>query len=559
MKDSLLKAVKGAYGLLPEKSKTRLRRYQKLREWYGNKLRRSSIAYEVPPLRKIRRLHQLHLLAQKEQLNVLPRGNHKINVLVVGDKGYGDTVRSLTRLKTSINTVYIDHAVCREGLNTALPVESRSAMDMGTYPLLVIQAGVMIYEDVLSASLNNIAAADITYFDGFTLNDKNQLQTYDFLPDWNPDLLLGTGYIASAVLLKSDSTLNTFFFEKNCIASALASAYLSGANFIVNHEPLSFTNRYTTKKNLNGLKNTIDQHHLQTENLTGNVLAIQWPLLSKPLVSLIIPTYNGKELVKACIESILKKTAYQNYEILLVDNNSDDPECLAYFDELNQHPKVRLLKYPHPFNYSAINNFAVKQANGEVVGLVNNDIEVISPRWLEYMAGHAMRNDIGCVGAKLLYSDDRIQHAGVVLGYGGGAGHAHKYFPRYHPGYMNRLIATQNYSAVTAACLLVKKSKYEEVGGLNEQDLHVAFNDVDFCLKVLETGVRNVYCAEAELYHHESVSRGLDISEEKAARFNRELTYLRTKWKKYIDRDPAYNPNLTLKRENFAIKGKEEY
>lgn len=559
MKDSLLKAVKGAYGLLPEKSKTRLRRYHNLREWYGNKLRQSSIAYEVPPLRKIRRLHQLHLLSQKEKLNFAPRGEQKINVLVVGEKGYGDTVRSLTRLKTSINTVYVDHAVYREGLNTALPVKSRSAMDMGTYPLLVLQAGVMIYEDVLSASWNNTAAADITYFDGFTLNDKNQLQTYDFLPDWNPDLLLGTGYIASAVLIKSDSTLNTFFNEENCIASALANAYLSGANFTVKHEPLSFTNSHAKKANLDNLKSAIDQHNLQTENLTGKVLAVKWPLLSKPLVSLIIPTYNGKELVKACIESILEKTTYKNYEILLVDNNSDDPECLAYFDELDKHPKVRLLKYPHPFNYSAINNFAVKQANGEVVGLVNNDIEVISPQWLEYMAGHAIRDDIGCVGAKLLYSDDRIQHAGVVLGYGGGAGHAHKYFPRYHPGYMNRLIATQNYSAVTAACLLVKKSKYEEVGGLNEKDLHVAFNDVDFCLKVLETGVRNVYCAEAELYHHESVSRGLDISEEKAARFNRELTYLRTKWKKYIDHDPAYNPNLTLKRENFAIKGKEEY
>lgn len=559
MKDLLLRVVKGSYGLLPEAAKNRLRGFHHAREWYGNKLRQSSIAYEVPPLRKIRRLHQLHLLSQKEQLNVAPRGEQTINVLVVGEKGYAETVKSLTRLNTNINTVYIDHAVCREGLHTALPVESSSAMDMGTYPLLVLQAGVMIYEDVLIASLNNTAAADITYFDAFTVNDQNKLQTYDFLPDWNPDLLLATGYIASAVLLKPDSKLYTCFVKGNHIASSLADAYLSGADFTVDHQPLSFTYSHPAKANLNSLKSAIARHHLQAENLTGKALAVQWPLLSRPLVSLVIPTYNGKALVKACIESILQKTTYHNYEILLVDNNSNDPECLAYFDELDKHPKVRLLKYPHPFNYSAINNFAVKHAKGEVVGLVNNDIEVITPEWLEYMAGHAMREDIGCVGAKLLYSDGRIQHAGVVLGYGGGAGHAHKYFPRYHPGYMNRLIATQNYSAVTAACLLVRKSKFEEVGGLNEDDLQVAFNDVDFCLRVLETGVRNLYCAEAELYHHESVSRGLDITPEKAARFNRELNYLQTRWKKYIDHDPAYNPNLTRKRENFAIKGKDEY
>ena len=158
-----------------------------------------------------------------------------------------------------------------------------------------------------------------------------------------------------------------------------------------------------------------------------------------------------------------------------------------------------------------------------------------------------------------MYGDDRIQHAGVVLGYGGGAGHAHKYFPRYHPGYMNRLIASHNYSAVTAACLLVKKSLFEAVGGLNETDLTVAFNDVDFCLRVRAQGVRNLYCAEAELYHHESVSRGLDVSKEKMARFNAELDYLKSNWSEVIAHDPAYNPNLTLRRENFSIKDQKEW
>jgi O-antigen biosynthesis protein len=170
------------------------------------------------------------------------------------------------------------------------------------------------------------------------------------------------------------------------------------------------------------------------------------------------------------------------------------------------------------------------------------------------MVGHVLRDDIGCVGAKLLYPDGRIQHAGVVMGYGGGAGHAHKYFPRYHKGYMNRLVASHNFSAVTAACLLVKKSDYLAVGGLDEINLTIAFNDVDFCLKVLQLGRRNLYCAEAELFHHESVSRGLDLSEEKLKRFGNELSYIQIKWSKYIQKDPAYNPNLTLRRENFAIR-----
>ena len=276
-------------------------------------------------------------------------------------------------------------------------------------------------------------------------------------------------------------------------------------------------------------------------------------------MSLIIPTKNAWQLVKACIDSIQQKTLYSRYEILLIDNGSDEPESLQYFESLKEQRNVRVLRYPGPFNYSAINNFGVRKAHGEIVGLINNDIEVIEPSWLRYMVGHAVREDIGCVGAKLLYSDERVQHAGVVLGYGGGAGHAHKYFPKAHSGYLHRLAASSNYSAVTAACLLVKRSHFEAVRGLNEVDLAVAFNDVDLCLKVAALGVRNVYCAEAELFHHESVSRGSDLTPEKAARFHKELQYLQSTWRHIIERDPCYSENLTLRRENFAIKEQSEF
>ena len=220
----------------------------------------------------------------------------------------------------------------------------------------------------------------------------------------------------------------------------------------------------------------------------------------------------------------------------------------------NSKANFRVLKWDKPFNYSAINNFAVSQAKGEVVGLVNNDIEVINEGWLTEMVSHVLRPEVGCVGAKLYYPNDTIQHAGVVLGIGGVAGHSHKYFHKSEPGYFTRLHLVQNMSAVTAACLLVRKSVFEEVGGLNEQDLTVAFNDVDFCLKVHTAGYRNLFTPWAELYHHESISRGEEDTPEKVARFNKESDYMKDKWKKLLTNDTAYNPNLSNTHENFSLK-----
>ncbi|MEP2651600.1 MAG: glycosyltransferase, partial [Paraglaciecola sp.] len=300
--------------------------------------------------------------------------------------------------------------------------------------------------------------------------------------------------------------------------------------------------------------NKVSTYAKVTKHPKYPILKLLWHTEKSPLVSLIIPTRNSRQLVKVCVESVLTKTTYRNFEILLVDNQSDEQESLDYFNELNKHPQIKVLKYDQKFNYSAINNFAVTHAAGEIIGLINNDIEVIEPEWLSYMVNQVNRKEIGCVGAKLLYPDGRIQHAGVVMGYGGGAGHAHKYFPREHSGYLNRLAATNCFSAVTAACLLVKKSDYLAVNGLDEINLEVAFNDVDFCLKVLSLGRRNLYCAEAVLFHYESVSRGFDDTVEKRDRFEKELNYLQKNWASIIEHDPAYSPDLTLRRENFSIK-----
>lgn len=272
-----------------------------------------------------------------------------------------------------------------------------------------------------------------------------------------------------------------------------------------------------------------------------------------PLVSIIIPTRNGLELLRGCVESIHERTTYPHYEILVVDNNSDDPATLDYLDELASSSDVRVLRYNGPFNFSAINNAAVAQANGDFVTLLNNDIEVISPDWLTEMVSWAMQPDTGCVGAKLYYGDGTIQHAGIILGIGGVAGHSHKHFAGNSRGYFSRLKLCQNISAVTAACLLIRTSIYRQVGGLNETDLKVAFNDVDFCLRVQDSGYTNIWTPFAELFHLESTTRGHEDTPQKKERFQREVIYMKREWGDRLMNDPYYSPCLTVKREDFSI------
>lgn len=272
-----------------------------------------------------------------------------------------------------------------------------------------------------------------------------------------------------------------------------------------------------------------------------------------PLVSLIIPTRNGLHLIKQCVESILKKTTYPNYEILIIDNGSDDLSTLQYFKELQSEPRVRVVRDDRPFNYSALNNAAVKKARGELIGLINNDIEVISPDWLSEMVSHALRPDVGAVGACLWYPNDTLQHGGVILGIGGWAGHAHKGFSKGCFGYVARMALISEFTAVTGACLVVRKELYEKVEGLNESDLQIACNDVDFCLRLREAGYRNIWTPYAELYHHESATRGFEDTPEKQARFAKEVAYMKKRWGNQLLIDPAYSPNLTLDHEDFSL------
>jgi GT2 family glycosyltransferase/2-polyprenyl-3-methyl-5-hydroxy-6-metoxy-1,4-benzoquinol methylase len=271
-----------------------------------------------------------------------------------------------------------------------------------------------------------------------------------------------------------------------------------------------------------------------------------------PLVTLVIPTRNAHVLVKQCIDSIKRLTTYPRYEIILVDNGSDEPESLEYFATIDREENIRVMRDDGPFNYSALNNKAVRIANGELIGLVNNDIEVITPGWLEEMVSIALQPNVGAVGARLWYPDNRLQHGGVVVGVGGVAGHSHKYLAKGDYGYFCRAALTQEFSAVTAACLIIKKSIFEEVDGLDEVNLKVAFNDVDFCLRVQEAGYLNIWTPFAELYHHESATRGLEDTPQKQERFMNEVIYVQSRWPR-LREDYTYNPNLTLEHEDFGL------
>ncbi|MEB5557638.1 glycosyltransferase [Vibrio cholerae] len=406
--------------------------------------------------------------------------------------------------------------------------------------------------------------------DGLTRYDPN------FKPQWNPELLRSQNCISHLGVYKTDLAKALGGFRVGFegaqdwdfvlrYSETLSPEQIVHIPRILYHwraiEGSTATDGdekpYALKAGLQAVQEHCDRMQIQAqvvEHPERHYARVKYAIPTpQPMVSIIIPTRNGLDILSVCIDSILEKTTYSNYEIIIVDNGSDCSDTLAYLDKLQQdNDNIVLLRDESPFNYSALNNKAAAIAKGEILALVNNDVEVITPDWLTEMVGHAIQSQNGAVGARLWYSDDTLQHGGVIL-VGGVAGHAHKYLPKGMPGYACRAIVAQNYSAVTAACLVVRKAVFEEVGGLNETALTVAFNDIDFCLKVQEAGYFNVWTPYAELYHYESKTRGFEDTAEKQARFAKEVAYMRNRWGHRLDADPCYNPNLTMAREDFSL------
>ena len=304
------------------------------------------------------------------------------------------------------------------------------------------------------------------------------------------------------------------------------------------------------------------EEHLQRMNLPGKAETITMPtwyrvkyeISGYPLVSIIILNRDHPEDLGKLVTSILEKSTYTNYELLVVENNSTLPTTFQLYDELrNRDQRIRILEWQNPFNYSAVNNWAATQANGEVLLFLNNDIEVITPTWIEEMLMHAQRQDVGTVGAKLYFPNNTIQHAGVIVGIGDVAGHAYKGFTRDMTGHGGQLMMVHNTAANTAACLMVRRDLFKQVGGFDENYI-LAYGDVDLCLKVLEAGYVNVWTPFSELYHHESKTRGYERSPEQLARYRNEVFYFKQRWGEFMQRgDPYYNPNLSKEREDFRF------
>ncbi|WP_299595789.1 glycosyltransferase [uncultured Microbulbifer sp.] len=415
----------------------------------------------------------------------------------------------------------------------------------------------------------------LLYTDADTLNRAGGREAPLFRPAWNPDLLLVSSYVGQCCFFRRELLQRisrgfpaakevTIYGALLRCRELLTADDVSHIPRVLYHQkviPVA-DQQLLESAEKNALKHYLADAGIQTElegwqstEVQGTPSArLRWAIPKpEPMVSLLVPTRDGVDILRQCVDSILQKTEYPNYEILILDNQSRCSETLVYFQEVQRDSRVRVYQWNHSFNYSAINNFGATLARGSVLGLINNDIEVITPGWLCEMVAHACREEIGCVGAKLYYGNDTVQHGGVILGIGGTAGHSHKYARRDAAGYMGRLQVVQNLSAVTGACLVLRKSVFEQVGGLNEADLAIAYNDVDLCLKVREAGYRNLWTPYAELYHHESVSRGADDTTAKRRRAQREADYMRRRWGDQLDTDPAYNPNLTLIHEDFSL------
>lgn len=306
------------------------------------------------------------------------------------------------------------------------------------------------------------------------------------------------------------------------------------------------------------------EEHLRRCNTKGIVehtkdlgfYRVKYEVCGEPLVSIIIPNKDQVASLKKCLDSIREKTSYQNYEIIIVENNSEEPETFTFYKKI-AGDKIKIVTWEGEFNYSAINNFGVRHARGDYLLLLNNDVEIISEDWMKEMLSHCQRKEVGIVGAKLYYPDNTIQHAGIIIGIGGVAGSIFTGLPRAFSGYLHKASIQLDLSAVTAACMLVKRSVFEQVGGLEEK-LKVAFNDVDFCLRVREKGYLVVYDPYAELYHYESRTRGAEDTKEKVRRFQTEIEYMRSHWIDLLKQgDPYYNCNLSLTKWDYSLKNNQ--
>jgi GT2 family glycosyltransferase len=498
--------------------------------------------------------------------SILNQSYKNIEICLADDcSTHEDTIKTLKQYEKKYDNVKV---VYREK-NGHISAASNSALELvnGEYVAMMDNDDVIpsnaIYEMV--KALNDDKTIDMIYSDEDKLNVQGQRCDPHFKSDYAPDTLLSVNYFCHFTLLRT-SILKKIGGWKVGYEGAqdwdLFLKFVEQAKNIYHLPKILYQWRMlegSTSMGLSNKKYAMDtakksiEDALERRKTPGIVRLhdkvpyywIEYTYKKEPMISIIIPTKDYASTLDKCLKSIYKKTTYKNYEIIVVDNNSKEKETFKLFDDYSkEHKNFKVIKADMEFNFSKINNLAVGEAKGEYILLLNNDTEVITDNWLQLMVGYAMQSHIGAVGAKLIYPDKTIQHGGVIMGMGGVAGHVFVNSPMNYEGIYGRLCVPYNYSVVTAACLMVKKDKYNEVNGLTEE-LKVAYNDVDFCLKLVEQGYHNIMVPMVELFHYESKSRGQEDTKEKQARFKSESDYMYEHWKKYIDNDPMYNINLS--------------
>ncbi len=467
------------------------------------------------------------------------------------------------------------------GENKKIAGNTNAAMDMARGDFIVLAD----HDDTLTENalfecaraINQDPRIDVLYSDEDKLDmDGQALFDPHFKPDFNPDLLTSVNYICHLFVVKRELAKQVGGFDQafdgaqdydfifRCTEGARKVSHIPKVLYHWRcHMNSTASNpeskMYAFEAGARAIKAHYERMGISVDSVEKGVdfgiYHTRFRLEEEPLVSVIIPNKDHKEDLELCLSSLLDKGTYQNLEVIVVENNSTDPQTFRYYEDLQKkRPNVQVVTWEKGFNFSAINNFGVEFSKGEYLLFLNNDVELIEPDTVRELLGYCMRQDVGVVGARLLYQDDTIQHGGVVIGFGGIAGHTFIGLHQAENSYFHRAMCAQDYSAVTAACMMSKRSLFDQVGGFREE-LAVAFNDIDYCLKIRSLDKKVVYNPYALLYHYESKSRGLEDTPEKVERFNREVARFIGYWPEIvIGGDPFYNPNLTLRKSNFALR-----
>ena len=466
--------------------------------------------------------------------------------------------------------------------NLGIAGNTNAAIDMATGEYIAL----LDHDDILSDyalfevvnCINKFPNAEFIYSDEDKIDENDNRYDAYFKPDFAPDTLRCQNYICHFSIFKKELMDKLEGFKADYDGAQDYDIFLRMSEVTkpenIKHIPKIFYHwrvhsESTAKLNSNAKNYAFEagkkaiEDHLKRVGLEGEVTPgciegiyrVDYKVKGTPKVSIVIPNKDGKDILEVCINSVLEKTTYSNYEIVVVENNSETKEIFEYYKEIEKNDKIQVVKYPNKgFNYSAIINFGVKNSNGDYIIQLNNDTELITPNWLEIMLGFIQREDVGALGVKLYYPDETIQHSGIIVGVGGIAGNRFKSIPKDGHGYFAKESMIENLSAVTGACLMTSKSVYEEVGWMDE-NLAVAFNDVDFCLKIREKGYLVVYNPFVEFWHYESKSRGQENTPAKIKRFQGEMSTFEKRWGDILDEgDPYYNVNLSLDTEVYHMK-----